>query len=105
MDGTRVSVFNPFSVFMIVLGFIVIGFIFIAIKNYFSGNNFKGVDKDIKVVIFLWIPTLIIELFSFYLTIHSPSNYLDLVFYIVLILVTLTVGVTLISAFKNKDRK
>jgi len=105
MSGTSASIFSPLFVFLIVLGFLIIGFIYNAIKNFISGNRFKNVEKDIKVVISLWIPILIIELFSFYLVVHSPSNISELLFYTVLILVTLTVGVTLISAFKNKDNK
>jgi hypothetical protein len=101
MNATSSSIFNSYFIFILVLGLVILGFIYFGIKNYYSGNKFMSLGRDIKVVISIWIPVLIIELFNFYNVVHRPNETSELIFHITLIIVSLVVGVTVIFAFKN----
>lgn len=61
-------------------------------------------ERD-KVVISIWIPILIIELFNFYNVVHSPNDISELIFHVTLIVVSLIVGITLILVYKNNGNK
>lgn len=98
---TATGIFSLSFIFLILLGIVIIGCIYFAFKNYNTGSKFITLGKDIKVIISIWIPILIIELFNFYLVVHRPNDYSEIIFNVTLVIVSLVVGKTLIFACNN----